>query len=298
MSASLNAGRRIGVAVVAFAIALGAYPAPALPRETVAQTDPFGPFEQVRRQAHAYCVGYLQSGDAPAYLKCLQQFAVYYCSSFSSDFLAYQWCTAAASTPYPAPGQRVLTARSYRVEVSGGWHRERDPGSGAILSERPIPPALASTLERQPNGLYLATIYEISTGQVAGQQWVNDRCEITDSEGQPILDWIPCPIFPNKPFLVTLLPPPNPNFAPSPMIFIPGRLADDFDEDGFVEIGYLYTSGSGGREFTSGSVTAIGYDPDTQALKFQYMRFVRESNNPYTTYDVERLYRLRGQSSP
>jgi len=223
----------------------------------------------------------------------LQQFAVYYCSGFSSDFLAYPWCMAAASTPYPAPGQRVLTARSYRVEVIGGWHRERDPASGALLSERPISPSLAFTLERQPNGLYL-----LSMGQVTEQQWVNDRCELTDSNGQPILDWIPCPVLPNKPYLVTLSPPPDPNFPPSGVIFMPGRLLNDFDEDGIVEDGYMYTSGSGGQRFTAGNAIAYGYEPDTRALKFRYMMAVRESDNPSTTYAVERLSRFRIQSSP
>ncbi|HXF06607.1 MAG TPA: hypothetical protein VNM72_14495 [Blastocatellia bacterium] len=297
MSASLDAGRRFGIAVVAFVIALGAFPTRAFSQKNAAQTDPFGSFEQVRRQAHAYCVGYLQSGNASAYLMCLQQFAAYYCSSFSNDFFAYQWCAAAATTPYPAPGQRILTARSYRVEVSGGWEKNRDPESGVILSERPIQPSLAHTLERQPNGLYLATTYEISTGQVSGRQWVNDRCEITHSEGQPIQDWVPCLVFPDKLYLVNLVPPPDPNFPPSGRVFTPGRLADDFDEDGVVEIGYLHESGSSGREFTSGTVIAIGYDPDTRALKFLYARAIRKSDNPSTSYDVERLYRLRGQSS-
>ncbi len=295
MSVSRSAAHRIRIVI--FIIAWAACPALAFPEEIAAQTDPFGPFEQVRRQAHAYCIGYLQSGDARAYLTCLQQFAAAFCSGIP-DFLTGLWCMAAATTPYPAPGRRVLTARNYRVEVIGGWHRERDPGSGAILSERPIPPGLAYTLERQPDGLYLATMYELSTGQMIGQQWVNDQCEITNSAQQPILDLIPCPIFIDKPYLVSLLPPPDPNFPPSGMVFAPGRLADDFDEDGIVEIGYAYTSGSGGRTYTSGSAEVYGYDPETRALKFGYRMAVRESDNPFTTYAVERLYRFRIQSSP
>jgi hypothetical protein len=298
MRASVNVMRRASMIAFAFTLIVHPMLVSSRPAEAVAQasSSPFGPFEQVRQQAHASCVGYLQGGDARLYLQCLQQFS-FHCSSLSSDFLAYQWCTAAATTPYPAPGQRLLAARSYRVEVIGGWDRERDPQTGALLSERPLSPALAYTLDRQPNGLYLATSYNISTGQVS-QFWVTDRCEIPDDRGQPTIDAIPCPVFPDKPFLVNLIPPPDPNFAPSPQIFSPGRLADDFDEDGVVEIGYLYSSGSGGRSFTSGSAEAIGYDPETRALKFVYRMAVRESDNPYTTFAVERLYRFRVHSSP
>lgn len=265
--------------------------------KAAAQAPIFGPYEQVRQHAHAYCVQYLQGGDARAYLMCLQQFAAYYCSGIS-DFLVGLWCTAAATTPYPAPGQRLLTARSYRVEVTGGWHRDRDPQTGVLVSERPLPPALAYTLERQPNGLYLSTVYELTSGQVANRFWVNDRCEITDAGGQPIIDFLPCPLFPNKPYLVTLIPPPQPHFPPQGQVFSPGRLLDDFDGDGIVEIGYLHTSGSGGRSFTSGSATAFGYEPDTRAIKFEYRMAARESDSPATTYFVERLYRFRAQSAP
>jgi len=295
-----NANRICRLGLTALVLVLAAAPAPTAPRfgESVAQADPsspFGPFEQVRQQAHAYCVWYLQGGDARLYLNCLKQSAAAFCSGVR-DPITYLWCSGAATTPYPAPGQRVLTAQRYRVEIAGGWRRERDPQSGMILSEQPISPGLGFTLERQPNGLYLGTSYDLSTGQVTKQQWVNDRCEITDAGGRPVMD-MACPFFPDKPFLVNILPPPDPTLPPVGQVFIRGRLADDFDEDGVVEIGYFFESGSGGRTFTSGSVEAIGYDPTTGTLKFYYAMAVRESDNPFTTYAIELLVLYRIQSS-
>ncbi|WP_244187324.1 hypothetical protein [Thermus tenuipuniceus] len=109
------------------------------------------------------------------------------------------------------------------------------------------------------------------------------------------MDLTRCPVFSQKSYLLDLLPSPMAGLPPSARYFKAGRLADDFDGDGIVENGYMTTGGSGGRQFDSGYVEAVGYDPKTGLLKYGYSMLVRESQNPYTTFILEAFafYRVR-----
>ena len=255
----------------------------------------FGPYEAMRRQAHAQCQGALAQGNAQGYLMCMAQVAAnpMFCSG--GDFLSFQWCTAALSTPYPAPAQPVLTARSYRVEVAGGVQRERDPSTNTVLRETRVPPSLLFTLERQANGLYRGVTYG-QGGQPQSTYWVDDRCEITDAQGNPAMDGWRCPLYPGKPYLVNLLPPPSQGFAPSAQVYSGGRLADDFDGDGVVEVGYLRTGGSSGQAgggWATGYAHALGYDPNTLMLKFEYLLFGNQGQGAPSTWLTESLVYFR-----
>lgn len=100
---------------------------------------------------------------------------------------------------------------------------------------------------------------------------------------------------PGKPYLHQLLPSPIAGMPPNVRFYVSGRLADDFDGDGVVEIGYMATGGSAGRAFASGWAIALGYDPHTRALKYEYRMGARESESVYTSYALEALtlYRVR-----
>ncbi len=261
----------------------------------------FGPYEAVRQQAWNYCQAYAAQG-AGAYLSCVQSILNSLCPVLAPDSLA---CTVAATTPYPFPGRDVLTAQEYQVEVAGGLERELDPQTKQVRRQQSIPSGLFYTLSRQSSGLYLGTSYN-RNGQPTSRYWVNARCELTDAQGRPIMDGQLCPFFTeDKPYLVILTPrpsyqglPPFPHDLPGALIFQQGRLADDFDQDGVIEVGYLRTGGTGGREFTSGTVTVFAYDPGTKLLKFLYYSEAREGDNPYTSYIYEQwlFFRVRMRS--
>ncbi|MDM7325027.1 MAG: hypothetical protein P3W93_008665 [Thermus sp.] len=257
----------------------------------------FGPYEEIRRQAHAQCQGYLAQG-AEAYLYCLQQMAVSMCMGAPVPFgprmdpMTGTACALAASAGYPAPGKRVLTKPAYRVEVAGGVERERDVRTGQVIRQRPVPSGLLYTLERTPQGIYRGVTYN-PQGQALSTYPVSASCELLDQNGQPAMDGLRCPVYPDKPYLHFLQESPMAGLPPSSLFLSPGRLPDDFDGDGVVEIGYIATGGSGGRTFTSGWARVIGYDPNTRVLKFEYSTDVRESQSAYTSYSVEKLLLFR-----
>ncbi|BDB11223.1 hypothetical protein [Thermus thermophilus] len=253
----------------------------------------FGPYEALRQQVHAQCQGYLQQGNLTqagrAYALCLQQVA----ASLSvcppgMDFFSFQACVAAASAGYPAPGKAVLTRPAYRVEVRGGVERERDPRTGQVLREKPVSPRLLFTLERTPQGVYRGVTYD-ERGAPETTYWVSPSCELLDPQGRPAMDGFSCPVFPGKPYLSWILPPPTPGLVPSSILYLAGRYFDDFDGDGQPEDGYAYTGGTGGKEFTSGNVHLIAYDVGTGLLKYEYRMAVRESQATYASYAMEKL---------
>ncbi|MCH1927386.1 hypothetical protein L6232_21525, partial [Shewanella sp. C31] len=92
-----------------------------------------------------------------------------------------------------------------------------------------------------------------------------------------------------------LQPPPSPGFPPAGRLYLAGRYGDDPDGDGQPEEGYAHLGGTGGREFTSGSVDLIAYDVRTRVLKYHYLMAVRESQAAYASYAVEilRLFQVR-----
>lgn len=186
--------------------------------------------------------------------------------------MAQMACGLAASAGYPFPGRPVLTAPSYRVEVAGGFSRQLHPVTGQVLRETPQTPRVLYTLQRMPNGLYRGVDYN-EQGQPQGTYWATPACEIAGQNGQPAMDGILCPIFPEKPYLLRLLSNPSISPVPSPVVYKSGKLTDDFDRDGVVEIGYLMTTGGSGRDWTSGGVEVFGYDPNTKRLKFRYVLF-------------------------
>ncbi|WP_243030930.1 hypothetical protein [Thermus altitudinis] len=257
----------------------------------------FGPYEQIRRQAHAQCQGYLAQ-NAQTYLGCLQEMSFHLCSPRPfgppMDLTTGVACKLAATAGYPAPGKPVLIRPSYRVEVVGGVTRERDVRTGQVIRQTPVRTSLLFTLERTQQGVYRSVTYN-PQGQVLATYLVSASCELLDQSGQPTMDGMLCPVYPDKPYLLFLQESPLAGLPPSPQFLFPGRLADDFDGDGVVEIGYLATGGSGGRSFTSGNALALGYDPNTRVLKFEYFMAARESENPYTSYFMEqiRLFRVR-----
>lgn len=265
----------------------------ALAQQVVYPPD-FGPYEPLRQQAHAQCQGYLAQG-AQAYVMCLQQLSAGMCMGPYAprmDPMSSMACTAAVSAGYPASGKPVLTQPSYRVEVVGGVERKRDLRTGQVVEETPVTPHLLFTLEQTPQGVYRGITYS-SDGRSVATYFVSTACELLDPRGQPTMDGLRCPVYPEKPFLLVLLDPPAPGFPPNPLRFAPGRLADDFDQDGVLEIGYMATAGSGGRTFTSGWVQALGYDPASRLLKYEYLMAVREGESQYTSYAQERLVRFR-----
>jgi hypothetical protein len=176
---------------------------------------------------------------------------------------------------YPWPGQPVLTQERYRVEVSGGFRRERDPTTGQILREDPVPQRLYLTAERTPDGRYFVVQYR-DDGTPSGAYWMNGSCEILDQDGRPAMDALVCPVHPGKPYLLLLQPAPMEGLVPSAVVLQGGILQDDFDEDGKTEPGYLKTVGSGGQ---SGGVVAVGYYPDTRLAKYLYMLFGRQGDS-------------------
>jgi hypothetical protein len=254
----------------------------------------FGPYEALRQQAHAQCQGHLQQGNltqaGQAYALCLQQVA----ASLSVcppgiDFFSFQACVAAARAGYPAPGKAVLTRPAYRVEIRGGVKRERDPRTGRVLQEKPVSPRLLFTLERTSQGVYRGVNYD-ERGGPETTYWVSPSCELLDPQGRPAMDGLRCPVFPGKPYLLVLQPPPSPGFPPPSLLYQAGRYGDDPDGDGEHEDGYAYTGGSGGKAFTSGMVHLIAYDIRTGLLKYEYLMAVRESENTYTSYALESLF--------
>lgn len=262
--------------------------------QQVAYPPDFGPYEDLRRQAHAQCQGYLAQG-AQAYAMCLQQLAAGMCMGPYAprmDPMAGMACTAAVSAGYPAPGKPVLTRPFYRVEIAGGVERERDVRTGQVIRQRSLPPRLLYTLERTPQGVYRGTSYD-PQGRAQVVYPVSPACELLDQEGRPVTDGWACPVYPDKPYLHQLRTSPIAGLPPNAVFFFPGRLVDDFDGDGVVEIGYMATGGSGGRAFTSGWATALGYDPRTRVLKYEYRMEARESENAYTSYALEALTLFR-----
>ncbi|MFN4071923.1 MAG: hypothetical protein ACK4G4_00630 [Thermus sp.] len=254
----------------------------------------FGPYEDLRRQAHAQCQGHLAQG-AQAYISCLQRLAVSMCMgpyAPPTDPMSGMACTAAVSAGYPAPGKPVLTRPHYRVEVAGGVERERDVRTGQVIRQKSIPPHLLYTLERTPQGTYRGTRYD-PQGQPLFVYPVSPACELLDQGGRPAMDGWACPVYPGKPYLHQLIPSPLAGMPPNAQFYTPGRLADDFDGDGVVEMGYMATGGTGGRTYTSGWARAVGYDPNTHLLKFQYEMAARESESAYTSYVIERLALFR-----
>ncbi len=256
----------------------------------------FGPYEQIRQQAHAQCQGSLAQGGQ-AYVACLQQAAVAMCMGPYAprmDPMTGLACSLAASAGYPAPGKPVLTRPSYRVEVVGGVTRERDVRTGQVIRQTPEPTGLAFTLERTQQGVYRRVDYN-AQGQVGTPYLVSASCEALSNSGQIVADMSRCPVYPDKPYLLYLQESPLAGLPVSSEFVFPGRLLDDFDGDGVVEIGYLATGGSGGRSFTSGWAYALGYDPNTRVLKFTYAMIARESENPYTSFSMEKIlvYRVR-----
>ncbi len=256
----------------------------------------FGPYEQIRRQAHAQCQSYLAQGGQ-AYVACLQQAAAAMCMGPYAprmDPMTGTACGLAASAGYPAPGKPVLTRPSYRVEVVGGVTRERDVRTGQVIRQTPVRTSLLFTLERTQQGVYRSVTYN-PQGQVLATYLVSASCELLDQSGQPTMDGMLCPVYLDKPYLLFLQESPLAGLPPSSKFLFPGRLLDDFDGDGVVEIGYMATGGSGGRSFTSGWAEAQGYDPNTRVLKFAYSMGARESESPYTSYFMEhiRLFRVR-----
>jgi hypothetical protein len=254
----------------------------------------FGPYEAVRQQVWNYCRSYAAEG-LDAYMNCAAQVNQFLCSPLAPDSLL---CTTAAMTPYPFPGRDVLTAREYRVEVAGGIERERDIQTGQVRRQQSIPSGLFYTLTRHSSGLYRGTTYN-RDGQPTSQYWVNARCELTDAQGTPLMDGQLCPLFTeDKPYLVILTPRSQSLFGlPGALTFKRGRLADDFDQDGVIEVGYLRIGGTSGREFASGTVTVFAYDPQTKVLKFFYYREERESqDNPYLSYIYEQWLFFRVQA--
>ncbi|MBW6393759.1 hypothetical protein KZX47_01095 [Thermus sp. SYSU G05001] len=256
----------------------------------------FGPYEDLRRQAHAQCQGYVAQGGQ-AYVQCLQQMAVSLCGGPYAprmDALTGVACMSAVFAGYPAPGKPVLNKPSYRVELAGGVQRERDVRTGQVVRQERVQPGLLFTLERKQQGLYRGTMYD-PQGRPQTVYWVSASCELLDQDGRPAMDGWACPMYPNKPYLLQLQEAPVAGLPPNAQFFFPGRLADDFDGDGVVEIGYMATGGSGGRAYTSGWVRALGYDPNTRLLKYEYRVDARESKNAYTSYALEALilYRVR-----
>ncbi|MFN4071276.1 MAG: hypothetical protein ACK4HT_06960, partial [Thermus caldifontis] len=203
-------------------------------------------------------------------------------------------CTAAVSAGYPAPGKPVLTRPSYRVEIAGGVERERDVRTGQVIRQRSLPARLFFTLERTPQGVYRGTEFG-PQGQPQVVYLVSPACELLDQGGQPVTDAWACPVYPDKPFLHRLVPSPIAGMPPNAQFYASGRLADDFDGDGVVEIGYMATGGSAGRTFASGWAFALGYDPRTRVLKYEYRMGARESESAHTSYALEALilYRVR-----
>ncbi|KGQ22536.1 hypothetical protein [Thermus filiformis] len=246
----------------------------------------FGPYEPVRQQANAACA---QAGDnLPA---CLQQMAASLCMG-QRDPMVYVWCSAAASAPYPLrSGERSLPLRPYRVEIVGGYVRERDPQTNRVLRERPIPPSTLYTATPQGNGF----LVEETIGGTPFRYFADPYWVIYTPQGTPLTDGLnPSPLFLGKPYLVFMVPPPQQGFPPSASLYKVGRLADDFDGDGVAELGYLTVGGSAGQRFTSGSVHAIAYDPNTLVLKYQYLLFANQSDeNPYLNFVQERLIRYQ-----
>jgi len=264
----------------------------------VADVDPsefsFGPYEAVRQQVWNYCQSYAAQG-LDAYMSCATQVNQYLCPPPAPDSLL---CTIAATTPYPFPGRDVLTAQEYRVEVAGGIERELDLQTKQVRRQQRIPSGLFYTLTRQSTGLYRGTTYN-REGQPASRYWVNARCELTDAQGSPLMDGQLCPSFTeDKPYLVILTPRSSSPFGvPGALTFKRGRLLDDFDQDGVIELGYLRIGGTSGRDFASGTVTVFAYDPQTKVLKFFYYREERESqDNPYLSYIYEQWLFFRVQA--
>lgn len=104
----------------------------------------FGPYEDLRHQAHVQCQGYLAQG-AQAYAMCLQQLAAGMCMGPYAprmDPMASMACTAAVSAGYPVPGKPVLTRPSYRVEIAGGGGAGagRTHGTGNPAEAHPASP--------------------------------------------------------------------------------------------------------------------------------------------------------------
>ena len=233
----------------------------------------FGPYEAVRQQAHVQCQAY-QAQGVEAYRRCLAWVSGSLCNPSLRDPSAYVACQSAIFAGYPLLGQPVLTAPSYRVEVAGGFTRELDPTTGQVRRQTPVGPRVEYTLQRMQNGLYRGVSYS-PQGQPQASYWVTPACEIVGRNGQPVMDGNLCPVFPEKPYLIVLIGPTDAGIVPvpAPVIYERGRLLDDFDKDGVVEIGYLTTTGGSGRDWGSGGVEAFGYDPNTKRLKFHYILF-------------------------
>jgi len=244
----------------------------------------FGPYEPVRQQANAACA---QAGDNLPF--CLQQMAASLCMG-QRDFMAFSWCTSAATAPYPLRrAERSLPLRPYRVEIVGGYERERDPQTNQVRREKPIPPSTLYTATPQGNGF----LVEQTIGGTPSRFFADPYWVIYTPQGTPLMDGL-SPLFLGKPYLVLMLPPPQQGFPPSTLLYKVGRLADDFDGDGVAELGYFTVGGSGGQRFTSGSVHAIAYDPNTLALKYEYLLFANQSSeNPYLNFVQERLVRYQ-----
>jgi len=246
----------------------------------------FGPYESVRQQANTACV---QAEDKNSLSMCLSQMVVNLCM-WERDPTASVWCISAASTPYPLrKAERSLPLRPYRVEIVGGYERERDPQTNRVLREKPIPPSTFYTATPQGNRF----LVEQRSGSSLYRFFMDPYGVIYSPQGTPLMDGI-TPLFLGKPYLVFLYPPLQQGFPPSAVIYERGSLEDDFDEDGVVELGYFAIGGPAGEKFTSGTAQAIGYDPKTLALKFKYSFLTYESKeNPHLNFIREELVRYR-----
>lgn len=281
-------------AVVAlWCIALGLSVLAVRPAHSQAESYPpdFGPYEQLRQQAHAQCQAYARQGG-DAYRACLVQLAARpFGPCMSRDFAVYQHCVAAMTAGYPYPGRPVLTRQAYQVEVAGGVQRERDPATNQVRREARIPPRVWFTLQRHPQGVYRGVSYG-QDGRPSSAYWVSAACELLGRDGRPAMDGMYCPVFPDKPYLMYLVRPPAPGYAPSAVFFKAGMLQDDFDGDGKAEPGYLSTTGGAGEGWSSGGGIAMGYDPATRFLKYEYQFFAHQGGAA-GNFIVERLLLFR-----